>query len=123
MSASDLRPAWQLPMQWPRPAPERGVLMRERLLKAGIVLCFLGYTVFQRFGLRLSDTYSIPPSLMAMYALVAAMMLAGAAELNARAALAYLAMAGVAVLSFIVNATFGREQYVSLGSLLMLIVL
>jgi hypothetical protein len=126
MSASGVRPAWQLPVQWPRPAEQgfadRDVAARERLVKAGIVLCLLGFTVFQRFGLRLSDTYAIQPSLLAMYALVAAMVFAGVAELNVRAALAYLAVVTVAASSFIVNATFGRAQYVSLGSLLLLIV-
>lgn len=127
MMRADLQPAWQLPMRWPRAArpgfADRHALARERLLKVGIVLCLLGFTIFQRFGLRLSDTYAIPPSLMAMYALIAAMILTGAAALNTRAALAYLAVATVAALSFIVNATFGRAQYVSLGSLLLLLVL
>jgi hypothetical protein len=124
MSASDIR-SWQLPLQWP-PAAERaaraGAPRAAPLLKAGILLCLASLTLFDRFGLRLSDAYSIPAALVAMYALVGLAGLGGALELNARAALAYLAVATVAGLSFLANATFGRFQYVSMGSFLLLLV-
>jgi hypothetical protein len=125
MSASDLRPTWQLPVQWPQLAadPLSGALQTERLLRAAIVLAILALTLLDRFGLRLSADYSIPPGVMAMYALVSAMVLAGAAQLNPRGALAYLAVASVAALSFVVNASFEPRPYVSVASLLLLLVL
>jgi hypothetical protein len=124
MSAADLRPAWQLPLQWPR-ATERtdAALSAERLLKAAIVFSMLALTVFDRFGLRLSAEYSIPPGMIAMYAVLAAILLGGAGALNARGALAYLVLVSVAALSFLVNTNLGPRPNVSITSLLLLFVL
>ena len=127
MSASEFhRPAWQIPLQWPQAAHTQVAARAHstgRLLKAAILLSFLALTVFDRFGLRLIESYPIHPTLIAIYALVVAMVMAGAAELNPRAALAYFAVVTVAALSFLLNATFGRGEYVSIGSLLLVIVL
>jgi hypothetical protein len=126
MSASHLRPAWQLPLQWPHAAQQRSgdrhAVNTERLLKAAIVLALLALTVLDRFGLRLTAGYSIPPALVAMYGLVALMAVAGAAELSPRGALAYVAVATVAALSFVVNASFAGAR-VSMTSFLLLMVL
>jgi hypothetical protein len=125
MSAAHIRPAWQLPLQWPqRTAPVDRVARRtERLLKAAFIFAMLALSVFDRFGLRLSADYSIPPGMMAMYTLVAAMFLAGAGTLNARGALAYLVLASVAALSFLINANLEPGSYPSLTSFLLLLVL
>jgi hypothetical protein len=110
---------WQLPLQWP--AAESAAPRRtERLLKAGLVGALLALTLLDRFGLRVSDAFSVPPALLALYGLVALMLASGAAELNPRAALGYLAVACVAGASFVVNASLGAAQYVSLQSLLLL---
>lgn len=128
MSASDIRPAWQTPLQWPEVAGSRSVDRRRALqtmgvLKAAIVAALLALTVLDRFGLRLGDLYSAHPALLATYGLVMLMLLAGAAELNVRGAVLYAAVAGVAALSYLVNASFGASQYVSIGSWLLLMVL
>lgn len=127
MSASDLRPAWQLPLQWPQAADQRSAdrhaVSAERLLKAAIVLALVALTVLDRFGLRLTAEYSIPPALLAMYGLVAAMVVAGVAELNPRGAMAYLAVGSVGALSFLVNASFAQGARVSITSFLLLMVL
>jgi hypothetical protein len=126
MSSPGLHPAWQLPLQWPQAAAElehRHALRTERLLKAAIVFAMLALTVLDRFGLRLTADYSIPPGMMALYGLLGAMLLAGAATLNARGALAYVALACVAGLSFLVNAWFEPRAHVSVTSFLLLIVL
>jgi hypothetical protein len=124
MSAADFRPAWQLPLQWPR-ATERtdAALPGERLLKAAIIFSMLALSVLDRFGLRISAEYSIPPGMIAMYAVIAAMLLSGAGSLNARGALAYLVLVSVAALSFLVNANLGPRSNVSITSLLLLFVL
>jgi hypothetical protein len=126
MSASDLRPAWQLPLQWPAAAQAPGdgrAVGAGHLLRAAIVISLLALTVLDRFGLRLTAAYSIPPALLAMYTLVAAMVAAAAAELNARGALAYLALVSIGALSFLVNASFGAGPRVSMTSFLLLAVL
>jgi hypothetical protein len=128
MSSLDIRPAWQLPLQWPQvaaslPSGDRHVRQTGRLLKAAIVFAMLALTVLDRFGLRLNADFSIPPGMMAMYGLLAVMFLAGAAQLNPRGALAYLAVASVAALSFVVNASFEPRAYVSIASFLLLTVL
>lgn len=127
MIPSHTRPAWQLPLQWPhtgqRRFEDRHAVITERLLKAAIVFAVLALTVLDRFGLRLTADYSIPPALMAMYGLVGVMILAGAAELNPRGALAYLAVVTIAGLSFMVNAAVAPPTHVSITSFLLLFVL
>ena len=124
MSASDIR-SWQLPMRWPEfAAPvDRRALQAERLLKSAIVFAMLALTVLDRFGLRLTADYSIPPGLMALYALVAAMVLSGTAALNVRGALAYAAVASIGALSFLVNAFFAPRPEISITSYLLLFIL
>lgn len=126
MSASDARPAWQAPLQWPDATITPGVgqsVITERLLKAAILSAMLALTVLDRFGLRVVGETSISPGMMAMYGLAAAMVFAGAAELNLSGALAYLAVASTAALSFIVNSVFAPPPFVSTMSFLLLIVL
>jgi hypothetical protein len=126
MRASSLHPAWQLPVQWPADdalSEARHAQRTRRLLIAGIVFAMLALTVLDRFGLRLTDDYSIPPGMMAMYGLAALMLISGTASLNARGALAYLALVSVAAASFLVNASFEPRPYVSIASFLLLAVL
>jgi hypothetical protein len=125
MSSWEARPAWQLPVQWPAgpTAAERGHIARERLLKAAILCAMLALTVFDRFGLGLTERASIPVGMMAMYALVAVMLLGGTGRLNFRAAAAYLALVGVATISVLLNVAYTPTSFTSKGSLLFLIVL
>jgi hypothetical protein len=125
MRSWEARPAWQLPVQWPDGATrsDTRAVVRERLLKVAIVMAMLALTVFDRFGLRLTETASIPVGLMAMYALVAAMLLGGAAQLNFRAAVAYLAIVSVATISLLLNVPDTPPPFLSKMSLLFLIVL
>src|SRR5690606_2163488 len=64
-----------------------------------------------------------PPALLAMYALVAAMLLTRTAELNVRGACAYVVVVCVAGLAMVVNASLGPPDYVSVTSFLLLVVL
>jgi len=125
MSSWEARPAWQLPVQWPAgpTASERSHVARERLLKVAILFAMLAMTVFDRFGLRLMERASIPVGSMAMYALVAVMLLGGAGGVNFRAAAAYLALVGVATISVLLNVAYAPAAFTSKGSLLFLIVL
>ena len=125
MSLLASRPAWQLPVQWPDAgyASEAGSAVRDRLLKAAILFAMLALTVLDRFGLHLTRGIGVAVATAAMYALVGAMVLGGAAKLNFRAALACLAIVSVATLSLLVNATFAPLPFVSLASLLLLTVL
>jgi hypothetical protein len=99
------------------------LVARERLLKAAIVFAVLALTVLDRFGLQLTRGIGIAVATPAMYALAGAMVLGGAAKLNFRAALAYLAIVSVATLSLLVNATFAPLPLVSPASLLLVTVL
>lgn len=127
MTSSNFHAAWQLPLQWPEAVAIRSwashSVFAERLLKAAILFAMLALTLLDRFGLRLIEDYAIPPGMMAMYALVAVMVMARAAELNPRGALAYIAVVSVAGLSFVVNAAFAPPAYVSMPSFLLLLVL
>jgi hypothetical protein len=125
MSSWQARPAWQLPVQWPdgATASDAGRVVRERLLKAGILFAMLALTVLDRFGLRVSERASIPVGMMAMYALVAVMLLGGAGRLNFRAAAAYLTLISVAMISVLLNVPYTPPPFISKGSLFFLIAL
>lgn len=123
MSSLDLRPAWQLPVQWPTASADVAPVVRARLLAAAIFFAMLALTVLDRFGLRVTAHSSVPASLIAMYALVTAMLVGGVAELNRRMVMVYLAIATVATLSLMVNAAFTPLPYLSKMSFLFLIVL
>jgi hypothetical protein len=125
MSLMASRPAWQVPVQSPdgAAASDARLVARERLLKAAIVFAMLALTVLDRFGLQLTRGTGIAVATPAMYALAGAMVLGGAAKLNFRAALAYLAIVSVATLSLLVNATFAPLPFVTPASLLLLTVL
>jgi hypothetical protein len=120
--------AWQLPMQWPEAVADplaagRRAAQAERVLKGAIVFALLALTGLDRFGLRVTADYSIPPGMMALYALAAAMLLAGAARLHPRGALAYVALVTVASLSLLVNGSAEAAGPLSLTSFLLLVVL
>jgi hypothetical protein len=125
MSTLDVRPAWQLPVQWPQTgtADLGGWVARDRLLKTAILFAMVTLTVLDRFGLRVSGESSAPASLMAMYGLAGAMLLTGAAEVNRRMVLAYLAVVSITTLSLMVNAAFTPLPLLSKMSLLFVIVL
>ena len=117
--------AWQLPVQWPDAArPARGLSERQTdgLLKAAIVFALLAVTVLDRFGLRVTADFSLPPAMVALYALAALMYLLGVGDLNGRGALSYVLLMSVAGLSYLVNASFEPRQYLTLTSYALLVV-
>jgi hypothetical protein len=125
MSSWQARPAWQAPLQWPDGAAtsEIHLVARERLLTAGILFAMLSMTVLDRFGLKVTEQAVIPVAMIAMYALVAVMLLGRAAQLNFRAAVAYLAIISVATISLLLNVPHMPLSFISTGSLLYLITL
>ncbi len=92
-------------------------------LKAALIFALLSMTLLDRFGLQLSATYSISPSLIGFYVLGASMLLTGSAQLHPSGTLMVLAIGIVAGLSFAINANFDAQGYASLSSLLLLLVL
>lgn len=118
--------SWQLPMQWPQAEPawdERETRQAERLLRTAIVFAMLALTVLDRFGVRITADYAIQPGMIALYGLAAALLAGGAAMLDARGARAYLALAGIAALSFLLNASLDPRASLSITSLLLIVVL
>jgi len=125
MSASDLRPAWQLPLQWPdaiAPA-DRLAEQATRFVKGGLVFAMLAVTVLDRFGVRISSDYAVPPGMIALYLLVGILFITGTGMLNPRGALAYLGVACVAGLSYLANVSFQPPPAPSIASCLLLFVL
>lgn len=92
----------------------------ERLVKSAIVLAMIAFTVLDRFGLRISADYAIPPALVALYAVAAALILAGAAAVDLRGAAVFAALAGIGAASYLVNAASDPAPFVTLSSLLLL---
>ncbi len=124
MSASGLRSAWQLPVQWPTAArAQDAALQTTRIIQGGVVFALLALTLLDRFGLRVTATYSIPPGMIALYVLLGIMLVTGSGALNPRSALAYVAVACLGGLSFLANASFQSTSHPSLGSYLLLLVL
>lgn len=104
--------------------PEAQRWSRARsLLKPALVIAIASLTLLDRFGLRLSAEYAIHPALFATYALVAVMLLTGSARINHGAALLYVTVVTVAVVSFVVNSSLPLRQYASIGSLMLVVVL
>lgn len=122
MRASRTLQAWQVPAQWPG-TTARPESSAAGALKVCLVLCVASLTVLDRFGLKLSESYSAPPTLIAMYALVAVMAVAGWLKINPAGALTVAATGAVAALSFVINDVFGYAQNVSGTSLALLLVI
>ncbi len=125
MSASNLRSAWQLPVQWPEApaAAQRRADQPTRYIKAAIVFAMLALTVLDRFGVRVTTDYAIPPGMLALYVLVGVMLVTGTGALNARSAICYLAVACIAGLSYLANASLRPPPWPSIASYLLLLVL
>ena len=124
MSAS--YPAWQLPVQWPPAAAATQAdsrLRTRRFLQAGIVFAMLALTVLDRFGLRVTTDYAIPPGMIALYLLVGILFITGAGMLNAGGALLYVLVACVGGLSYLANASLQPLGGPSIASYLLLFVL
>ncbi|MEP7295447.1 MAG: hypothetical protein ABI702_04605 [Burkholderiales bacterium] len=92
-------------------------------LKAAFIFALVTLTVLDRFGVRMSDSYSANPALFAYYGLVVVMVLTRSAHINAAGALTYVALVTVAGLSFMLNLSLDPRQYASLASLALLLVL
>jgi len=117
------RPAWQAPLQWPQSAPALAA-PGVGLIKGAIVLSLLALTVLDRFGWRVDALdYAVHPGMLALYATLLAVLLAGAAELDVRHSARYVGLVVAGGLSYLVNWNFGAAPYVSLGSWFLLVVL
>jgi hypothetical protein len=116
---------WRLPVQWPASlAPqERAALQATRCIQGAIVFAILALTVLDRFGVRVMPGYSIPPGMIALYVLLGVAVLTQTGMLNTRGAAAYLAVACIAGLSYLANATLRAPPAPSLASFLLLLVL
>ena len=112
-------------MQWPGVEDSRSGnrLTAERPVKMAAVVALLALTVLDRFGLRWGELYTAHPAMLAMYGLLAVVLLTGAAELNARGSVSYAIVAAIGALSYLVNANFGVSQHVSAGSWLLVLTL
>lgn len=89
-----------------------------------MLACLVLLMVLDRFGLRLSDAFSIAPGMIGMYLLLAALFWTGVARLNPTASLLYIVLGLVSGLSFLINTTSGpwRGQ-VSMNSWLLMLML
>lgn len=125
MSTSTAPAAWQLPVQWPAAmAPdERAALQATRFIQGAIVFAILALTLLDRFGVRVAADYAVPPGMIALYVLLGVMILTGTGMLNTRGALAYVAVACVAGLSYLANASLRPPPAPSITSFLLLFVL
>lgn len=124
MSASPVASGWQLPVQWPdTAAPREAARQATRLIQAAIVFAMLALTVLDRFGVRLIADYAIPPGMIALYVLLGIMFVTGTGTVNGRGMLAYVAVACVGALSYLVNVSLGPAPAPSITSYLLLFVL
>lgn len=122
---------WRIPRSWniePQHRAEATPAQRDNavmpgLLKAAFIFALVTMTVLDRFGLRLSDAYSINPSLFALYGLVGVMLLTHSAQIDGIGALIYVGIVTAAGLSFMLNLSLDPRQYTTLGSLGLLLVL
>src|SRR4029078_12261468 len=113
---------WRLPVQWPAPQLD-GALPATRCMQAAILFAILALTVLDRFGVRIASGYSIPPGMIALYALLGAMVVSRSGMLNTQGALAYLAVVCAAGLSYLANAMLRPPPAPSIASFLLLAVL
>lgn len=109
MSVAVFRPAWQLPRVTPS----------ETFLKAGLVFAVLALTVLDRFGLRLTASWSMPAALVATYALIAITLANDTARIDRRAAALFAALVTVAGASFLLNTWFEPRALRTATSLLL----
>lgn len=124
--------AWQASRAWDR-TPARAAAAAPAFapkaadpalpLKCAIVFALLSLTLLDRFGLRLSAAYAVGPTLLALYALVAAMLMTRSARLQGGMALMYVAVVSVSGLSYVVNVSLDPRSYASLGSWMLVLVL
>jgi hypothetical protein len=109
MSVAVLRPGWQAP----------AVARSEAFLKAGILFAVLALTVLDRFGLRLTASWSMPAALAATYVLTAIMLFTDTARIDRRAAALFAAVVTVAGASFLLNTWFEPRALRTVTSLLL----
>jgi hypothetical protein len=109
MSVAVIRPAWQLP----RAAPSAA------FLRAGLVFAVLALTLLDRFGLRMTASWSMPAALVATYVLAAIMLLTDTARIDRRGAALFAAIVSVAGASYLVNTWFEPRSLRSVTSLLL----
>ena len=119
MNAVGARSAWQPGVAWP--APRASAAAGARVwLKSAIVLAVLGLTIFDRFGLRITHDWAVPAPILGMYLLAGTMLLTGAAELDRRGALAFIAVVTCAGASLLVNRWFEPRPFQSVTAWLLI---
>jgi hypothetical protein len=124
------RAAFGVPARWAPHVVARGsdeeAAAREastRIVKVGILFALVCMTVLDRFGLSLSASYSVAPCLIGLYGLVLAIVFSGAARLSTTGALTYVMVFAVTAASYLVTASDDQRGFVSIGSMMLLLVL
>ncbi|HEY9063563.1 MAG TPA: hypothetical protein VIO33_01175 [Burkholderiaceae bacterium] len=147
MKLTQPRALWRIPPSWERDAAKRAraagyepvfdttsisdavevapsaEARMPGLLKAAFIFALLSLTVLERFGLRLSELYSVNPAVFAMAGMLLAALISHNLRLSPFGSLMYIAVFAVVGGSFAVNAALSGKQLVSLGSMGLLIVM
>ena len=150
MKLTPSRPLWRIPASWEFDAAKRaraagyhntafaqttiisdavevgqdaGTHPLPGILMAAFVFVLLSLTVLERFGLRLSELYSVNPAVFAAYGMLGAMAITRTLRVSLVGALAYVGVTTVAGVSFAVNTALAGRQLQSLGSMGLLLVM
>lgn len=108
---------------WPTgPAASGGEAVSRRGAQLAVMALISAFTLFERMGLNLG-TYSVDAALLAIYALVAVLLLGGHVVVNAQALLLHAAALALALASLCINALAAPHHLVSPTSMLLLGVL
>lgn len=93
-------------------------------IKLAMLACLVLMMLLDRFGLRLSEAFSIAPGMIGMYMLLGALLWTGAARLSPTALLLYVALVLISGTSFLVNTTSSSWRgAVSMNSWLLMLML
>lgn len=126
MNSAQTRTVWPEMME---SVPDASVLGREAalpppVLRAGFVFALLATTVFARFGIGLTDDFSISMGMVGLYVVAAALIWSGRARLNPMGALLVAAVLFISALSLFVNQNYAPwRRQVSLNSWALLVML
>lgn len=117
---------------WPDSAPAaadaqalgHGTAVPPLVLRVGFLFALLAMTVFARFGIGLTDDFSISMGMVGIYVVVAALIWSGRAHLNPTAVLLVAAVLLISAASLFVNQTYAPwRRQVSLNSWALLVML
>jgi hypothetical protein len=105
------------------PPADADITPRVNAIAAAFVFALIALTLLDRFGLAVSATFSVHPTLIALYALVAAMAFTNAGRIHPGMGLLYVIVVTVSGMSLVTNASFDYRQVASVGSWLLLAVM